>query len=51
MKFALAVFIALGLTMAWQASVVADNKKQQEIMPQYTADSTASPVGIRKQRD
>jgi hypothetical protein len=49
MKFALAVFVALGLTMAWQASVVADNNKQ-EIMPQYTADSTATPIGTRIHR-
>lgn len=29
MKFVLVVLVALGLTMAWQAAVVADNNQQQ----------------------
>ena len=50
MKFALVVFLALGLTMAWQASVVADNNKQQDIESQSITESTALQAGIRDQR-
>ena len=50
MKFALVVFVALGLTMAWQASVVADNNKQQDIETQATARSTATQTAIRDHR-
>ena len=50
MKFTLVVFIALGLTMAWQASVVADNKKQQDIVPQPTAVSAVTQAGFRDPR-
>lgn len=33
MKFVLVVLAALGLTVAWQASVVADGQPQQELAP------------------
>lgn len=50
MRFALVVLVALGLTMAWQAAVVADNN-QQETALNITADP-ASPAGeVQSQRD
>lgn len=33
MKFVLVVLAALGLTVAWQASVIADNNKQHTLTP------------------
>lgn len=39
MKLTLAVLVALGLTMVWQASVVADNQTQSEHAAQVTVAS------------
>lgn len=50
MKFVLVVLVALSLTMAWQASVVADNNQQQAGLNPTTG--SASPAGvILTQRD
>lgn len=42
MKLALVVLVALGLTMVWQASVVAENNAQQQLVaPQVTVTPAA----------
>jgi hypothetical protein len=47
MKFVLVVLAALGLTVAWQASVVADNHQQQRLIPaQHQAPGPAA-IGKR----
>lgn len=43
MKFTFVVLVALGLTMAWQASVVADNN-EQPISSQTVAHSLTAKV-------
>lgn len=50
MKLSLLVFIALGLTMTWQASVVADNNAHDENRPQLTTESIGAPAQISDQR-
>jgi hypothetical protein len=43
MKFVLVVLVALGITMAWQAAVVADNNQSQTGLD--TAADPANPAG------
>jgi hypothetical protein len=45
MKFVLLVLVALGLTMAWQAAVVADNNQQQTALnvASHPADAAGTP--------
>lgn len=41
MKLAFVVMVALGLTMAWQASVVAEYQEQtNNLIPKATADNS-----------
>jgi hypothetical protein len=49
MKFVLVVLVALGLTMAWQATVVADNKQEKTVL-NLTADPASSPVATNPSR-
>ena len=46
MKFALVVLVALGLTMAWQASVVADNNQQQVSMQTVSSHQAAKLAAV-----
>jgi hypothetical protein len=50
MKFALVVLVALGLTMAWQAAVVADNN-QQETALNVTADPASTAGAVQSGHD
>jgi hypothetical protein len=49
MKFVLVVLVAMGFTMAWQASVVADNNHQQTESP-AVAHSLAAKIPSSDQR-
>jgi len=48
MKFTLVVFVALGLTVAWQASVVADNKQQQVGPSPASQQQLSDNIGISR---
>lgn len=45
MRFALVVLVALGATVAWQASVVADNNQQQG-NPSVLSTGSAAVQGV-----
>jgi hypothetical protein len=49
MRLVLVVLVALGLTMAWQATVVADNN-QQETSLNVTADPAAMMGASQSQK-
>jgi hypothetical protein len=50
MKFVLVVLVALGFTMAWQASVVADNNQQQVGTQAVGHSLTAKVAAVRNTR-